>query len=497
MSRFSLSFLLFLGVPFFGAYGNESTEVLKDGSQRLLPGHTVCGVTLSKDGAIHFEGLSYESAKRYSKARVYESPSGRYRLYEAEFPNDPGSVAALADTESGHVRDTFVGKYGSTGFILWGEDERYAALACASDGALALYFVELATGRSGCFRFGEPDDGGQLDGVSFTDDHTIEILETVLDGQGRHPRRTLLDIRTVVVELPRDLNLERIPAYGPATLTKHGYQWEDETTKLSTDQSLTWSTWAPDRKLAVAHEYQHNPVLHLLRIGESGPDVERVLIEMEAQFLEGFLRLYFGPWSANGRYLALWIGENSLSLAADGLTLYLFDVQTKALQPLARSLLEDRYLSWHPDGKQLFFTAGGDRFPNAGKRLMCYNLETSELTPFATGGLIPADLACSPDGESLAFSAFRNGEKPLQVFSLNLATNTVTQISEGTNPCSFPHWGKHDPALRYYRIMNDGGDLMRHGNGETSVLIQVNERPESGYSCPDWLPVILENPLGE
>jgi len=118
-------------------------------------------------------------------------------------------------------------------------------------------------------------------------------------------------------------------------------------------------------------------------------------------------QIILGTWSPDSERLTFWQGSNSASLQADGLPLWVLDVQTGAAKELSKAaVINKTYQSWSPDGEFLAFTDGGGRSAQINKWLALYQVQDDKLEI-----VIPADqlvtgaLAWSPWNSQIAVAA--------------------------------------------------------------------------------------------
>lgn len=117
--------------------------------------------------------------------------------------------------------------------------------------------------------------------------------------------------------------------------------------------------------------------------------------------------IILGTWSPDSERLTFWQGSNSASLQADGLPLWVLDIQTGAAKELSKAAVINRtYQSWSPDGEFLAFTDGGGRSAQVNKWLALYRVAEDQVEI-----VIPADqlvtgaLAWSPWNSQIAVAA--------------------------------------------------------------------------------------------
>jgi dipeptidyl aminopeptidase/acylaminoacyl peptidase len=119
-------------------------------------------------------------------------------------------------------------------------------------------------------------------------------------------------------------------------------------------------------------------------------------------------QIVLGSWSPDGSRLLFWSGPLSGSIQADGLPLWVLEIEGMQATPLARAaLVNATYQSWAPDGRALVFTNGGYRSAQVGKWLSLYDVASGQTnTLVAEDALVPGQVAWSPAGDSGGIVAF-------------------------------------------------------------------------------------------
>ncbi|MRR28959.1 hypothetical protein EG834_01180 [bacterium] len=114
-----------------------------------------------------------------------------------------------------------------------------------------------------------------------------------------------------------------------------------------------------------------------------------------------------GTWSPDSQRLTFWQGSNSASLQADGLPLWVLDVQTGAAKELSKAaVINKTYQSWSPDGRFLAFTDGGGRSAQVNKWLSLYMVQDDKLEiVIPVDQLVTGALAWSPWNSQIAVAA--------------------------------------------------------------------------------------------
>ncbi|MEZ4865253.1 MAG: hypothetical protein R3C14_28305 [Caldilineaceae bacterium] len=135
----------------------------------------------------------------------------------------------------------------------------------------------------------------------------------------------------------------------------------------------------------------------------------------------GPMQVRFGSWSPNGQHLLFWSGPLGASIMADGLPVFVLNIQTGQVTPLADyALLNERYYSWSPDGTGLAITVGGGREAQSHKWLNLFDSATGAVTTvISQSAQIPGSVAWSPQGDWIAYAAIAAADAtddPLMTF---------------------------------------------------------------------------------
>lgn len=216
-----------------------------------------------------------------------------------------------------------------------------------------------------------------------------------------------------------------------------------------------------------------------------------------------------GGWSPDSHSLLFWLGPRSGSAHADGLPLWVLNIQTgQAMQLAEATLVNPDYQSWSPDGSALVFTKGGYRSAQVGKWLSLYQVETGEIV-----GLIPQDtlvpgaVTWSPEGNQVAVAAvdagmtgreyadFMGWDNPAiagrRIYLVDPKTGAFHRLTQSASYEDTPRWSQN--GKRLFFIQADGSQArlvaMTIENGSIEAL-QGCEAPMPSiagyYGQVDW-----------
>jgi len=93
--------------------------------------------------------------------------------------------------------------------------------------------------------------------------------------------------------------------------------------------------------------------------------------------------------------------------------------------------------SWHPFGEVLVFSRPVGEF----RQLFTINLVSGQVTQLTTGDHVSSMPDWSPDGDRIVFSSTRDGEK-WHVFIMDADGSAVSQLTHGDSEEGWPHWSQ-------------------------------------------------------
>jgi Tol biopolymer transport system component len=151
-------------------------------------------------------------------------------------------------------------------------------------------------------------------------------------------------------------------------------------------------------------------------------------------------------WSSDGRYVAFSAGE------AETLDLYLLEVDTGEIMPVAENEFANWFRSWSPDGKLLHYTEEH----SDGSRLKLYSLEDQRSYALIDEPLDSNDSIWSPDGRQIAIRRYDYDTKRHFVYIYDMQTATMSAdllagLEQGDEGCCDhgPVWSPDGKMLAY------------------------------------------------
>jgi hypothetical protein len=228
-------------------------------------------------------------------------------------------------------------------------------------------------------------------------------------------------------------------------------------------------------------------------------------------------QIVFGRWSPNNRCLLFWLGILGASPQADGLSMWVLDIETSKATLLAdAALLNPRYQSWAPDSSALAFTAGGYRSAQVNKWLNLFNPATGQVTTVVSKTeTIPGIVAWSPRGDLIAYAAVQASDASMgqadwmsfentailkrRVFLLDPKTGKHWRFNRVDAFQDAPTWSEDGAILYYVQREGDSMALMA-ANPSTggAQVIGGTRRPAPHavgyYGQSDWDDLLAYRP---
>lgn len=214
---------------------------------------------------------------------------------------------------------------------------------------------------------------------------------------------------------------------------------------------------------------------------------------------------HLAGWSADDRWLLVWIGPLSATAEADGLPLCLVPAGGGAPRCLQQKiLLKSDWLSWSPNGS-VAFIAGGGRETWINKGLAWLNPEDMNLNwlvkPEEQAVGYPA---WSPNGKSIAYSAgpflspseaYSQREAALagrRIWLIDFVTGRKSQLTrDDSYRDERPLWSADGQHILFARMSETGASLwLMEADGDPikQIVGELTPRPDplGDYGYIDW-----------
>lgn len=165
-------------------------------------------------------------------------------------------------------------------------------------------------------------------------------------------------------------------------------------------------------------------------------------------------------WSADGTRIAF-EGIN------EGLTdIYVFDLESSKLTRLFNDKYDDNDPSWSPDNRHLAFAsdrpvsgqpASSEGFEYGDYNIFLYDIETGAVEPLTDNPLKDYQPAFSPDGERIAFVSNRNGIDNLYIYEL--ADSKEFPLTDIMSGAFSPSWSPEGDKIAFSAFNDYGFDI--------------------------------------
>ncbi|KAA3647684.1 MAG: hypothetical protein DWQ07_01490 [Chloroflexi bacterium] len=201
--------------------------------------------------------------------------------------------------------------------------------------------------------------------------------------------------------------------------------------------------------------------------------------------------VHLGEWSPAGHLLFFWHGSSSASLQADGLPLWVLDVDAERAKQIASLALPNpHYQSWAPDGQALVFTSGGYRSALIDKQLKLYDLAANEVTTLVSGDeQVPGAVSWSPVGDVIAYAAV-----PAEITAIDWADQMdwanpaiLGRRIYLLDPASGDYWRLNDVgAYQDTPVWDEQGQILYYvqRTGDSITLMHMESGTDTAGSVP-------------
>ena len=190
-------------------------------------------------------------------------------------------------------------------------------------------------------------------------------------------------------------------------------EWQHHELLLPTYQPLGQGlAWFPDGKsLVVSREHDKDNLPRLYRVNLQGKSSCLFVLpaDVAGNYQDGLYILDISDLklSPDGHYLACFLGINSASLNADGMSLQIIDLQQESLSTnLGQALGYPQWVQWSPDSTNLAAILGNDRMASTNKHLEVVKIDSNSLhsKDLSRTSQVDSRPIWSVDGDTLYFS---------------------------------------------------------------------------------------------
>jgi len=186
------------------------------------------------------------------------------------------------------------------------------------------------------------------------------------------------------------------------------------------------SSWSPDGG-RIAYSSQADRNVDIYVVGADGTGLSRLTDDPA--------RDVSPTWSPDGMHIAFVEDSNGAGFGR----LYVMDADgTHAQEVPTDNLVADP--RWSPDGTRILFAAPRGRDPDGPTDIFVVNPDGTGLTALTDDPARDLSPTWSPDGSYIAFSSDRGGVR--QIYVMNADGSTVTSVTGGAEPATFPAWGE-------------------------------------------------------
>jgi len=185
--------------------------------------------------------------------------------------------------------------------------------------------------------------------------------------------------------------------------------------------------------------------------------------------------------SADGRLLA-WVGDASAEEGGQALYVASMDTPSDATELTQTTAPTLSAVTWSPDGKQLAYVQDDTQV----MRVSITSTDAPVRLEIGAGTSTKRDLAWSPNGESIAFAADEWVAGVFEIYTVELATNRLNQLTEGQGNNLYPSWSPNGIQLAFISDRNGDNDVyIMDANGGGSTLITADDKGAEDVS-PSW-----------
>lgn len=180
------------------------------------------------------------------------------------------------------------------------------------------------------------------------------------------------------------------------------------------------------------------------------PDGQKVLYTQEVgehrhiailRHIDGSRETIVQDSSYNGR--PVWSPDSRkfsfLSDRSGNTELYLYDLESEEIKALTKSEKREKYCSWHPDGKRIFYTYHySDERDKEHNDIFSVDINSGEIRQITDDLKFYQEIAVSPRGDKIAFHGRRDGKD--HIFIMDIDGKNERQLTQADAYHGEPAW---------------------------------------------------------
>lgn len=249
-------------------------------------------------------------------------------------------------------------------------------------------------------------------------------------------------------------------------------------TRLTEHESVdTDATWSPDGTM-VAFRSRRDGSSDIFVMAGDGSGVVNLLGDPAGSFDDEFVP----KWHPDGDQLALYTDRPPFQGCTGHMPATM--TLTGGVDSITKSGTSGETFTWTPDGQQLLI---GSVCFGAGTQFRLWDIPTGQIRGFPATNDIASEgfPAYSHNGQFLAFQGVMEGNS--EILILDLATNTLSNITNHPDKDTQPTWSPDDSQIAFV-TNRDGNDEIYIMNADGSDTRNLTNHPATD-TRPGWSPI--------